>query len=150
MAQIAKKTKRYPSNLTDEEWKRIAPLMPVPGRRGRPREVEFREVINAVRYLVRSGCGWRMLPVHFGPWQTVYGWFRELARRFLFQSIHNVALMVDRERAGREASLSAAVIDSSQSRLHMPKQGGTTPAKRSSGASATSPSTPTEGCCWSI
>ena len=46
---------RYPSDLTDEEWERIAPLMPKPGRRGRPREVEFREVINAVRYLVRSG-----------------------------------------------------------------------------------------------
>jgi transposase len=69
-------------------------------------------VINAVRYLVRSGCGWRMLPVHFGPWQTVYGWFRELARGFLFQTIHDVALMADRERAGREASPSAAVIDS--------------------------------------
>ena len=58
MAKIAKKTKRYPSDLTDEEWERIAPLMPKPGRRGRPREVDFREVINAVRYLVRSGCGW--------------------------------------------------------------------------------------------
>jgi transposase len=57
MARIARKTKRYPSDLTDEEWERIAPLMPKPGRRGRPREVEFREVINAVRYLVRSGCG---------------------------------------------------------------------------------------------
>jgi len=90
----------------------IAPLMPKPRRRGRPREVEFREVINAVRYLVRSGCGWRMLPIHFGHWRTVYGWFRELARRFLFQTIHDVALMLDRERAGREASLSAAVIDS--------------------------------------
>ena len=72
MAQIAKKTKRYPSDLTDEEWDRLAPLMPKPGRRGRPREVDFREVINAVRYLVRSGCGWRMLPIHFGAWQTVY------------------------------------------------------------------------------
>src|SRR5829696_5063080 len=112
MAKIAKKTKRYPSDLTDEEWEAIAPLMPQPGRRGRPREVEFREVINAVRYLVRSGCGWRMLPAHFGHWRTVYGWFRELARRFLFQTIHDVALMVDRERAGREASPSAAVIDS--------------------------------------
>ncbi|MER9560330.1 IS5 family transposase [Mesorhizobium sp. M0323] len=111
MAQIAKKTKRYPSDLTDEEWEQFAPLMPRPGRRGRPREVDFREVINAVRYLVRSGCGWRMLPIHFGPWQTVYGWFRELARRFLFQTIHDVALMLDRERAGREASPSAAVID---------------------------------------
>ena len=66
MAKIAKKTKRYPSDLTDEEWEQISPLMPKPGRRGRPREVEFREVINAVRYLVRSGCGWRMLPAHFG------------------------------------------------------------------------------------
>src|SRR5450631_2555791 len=112
MAQIAKKTKRYPSDLTDEEWEQIAPLMPEPGRRGRPREVEFREVINAVRYLVRSGCGWRMLPIHFGPWQTVYGWFRELGRRFLFQTIHDLALMLDREQAGREASPSGGVIDS--------------------------------------
>ena len=109
MAQIAKKTKRYPSDLTDEEWDRLAPLMPKPGRRGRPREVDFREVINAVRYLVRSGCGWRMLPIHFGAWQTVYGWFRELARRFLFQTIHDIELMLDREREGREASPSAAV-----------------------------------------
>ena len=112
MAKIARKTKRYPSDLTDEEWERIAPLMPKPGRRGRPREIEFREVINAVRYLVRSGCGWRMLPVDFGHWRTVYGWFRELARRFLFQTIHDIELMLDRERQGREASPSAAVIDS--------------------------------------
>lgn len=112
MAEIARKTKRYPSDLTDEEWERMAPLMPAPGRRGRPREVEFREVMNAVRYLVRSGCGWRMLPFHFGHWRTVYGWFRELARRFLFQTIHDVELMLDRERAGREASPTAAVIDS--------------------------------------
>ena len=123
MAEIAKKTKRYPSDLTDEEWAEIAPLMPKPGRRGRPREVEFREVINAVRYLVRSGCGWRMLPIHFGPWQTVYGWFRELARRFLFQTIHDLALMVDRERAGREASPSAGVIDSQS--VKAPAPGGT-------------------------
>src|SRR5688572_17069952 len=113
MAKIAKKTKRYSSDLTDEEWERIAPLMPKPGRRGRPREVEFREVINAVRYLVRSGCGWRMLPVHFGPWQDgrrlVKGTGAALP---VFQTIHDVALMVDRERAGREASPSAAVIDS--------------------------------------
>ena len=108
----SKKTKRYPSDLTDEEWEQIAALMPKPGRRGRPQEVDFREVINAVRYLVRSGCGWRMLSIHFGPWQTVYGWFRELARRFLFQTIHDVTLMLDRKRAGREASPTAGAIDS--------------------------------------
>jgi len=110
-AEIERKMKRYPSDLTDEEWKRTAPLMPAPGRHGRPREMDFREVINAVRYLVRSGCGWRMLPIHFGAWQTVYGWFRELARHFLFQTVHYIKLMLDRERQGREKSPSAGVID---------------------------------------
>lgn len=84
MARIATKTKRYPTDLTDEEWGRLASLMPKPGRRGRPREVDFREVINVVRYRVRTGCGWRMPSVHFEAWQTVYGWFRELACRFPF------------------------------------------------------------------
>lgn len=78
---MVKKTKRYPSDLTDEECEQIAPLMPKPGRRDRPREVDFREVINAVRYLVRLRLA-RMLPVHFGAWQTVYAWLRELARRW--------------------------------------------------------------------
>lgn len=68
LAKIARKTKRYPSDLTDEEWARIAPLMPRPSRRGRPRRVDLREVVNALRYLVRSGYGWEMLPTEFGPW----------------------------------------------------------------------------------
>jgi transposase len=106
------KTKRYPSDLTQEEWEQLSPLMPKPRQRGRPREVDLREVLNALRYLVRSGCGWEMLPVHFGPWQTVYWWFRRLMRRFLFQTIHDLALMCDRARAGREASPSGGVIDS--------------------------------------
>lgn len=112
MAGITRKTKRYPSDLTDEEWERIAPLMPPANRRGRKRTTDFREIINALRYLVRSGCGWEMLPVHFGPWQTVYWWFRRLMRRFLFQTIHDVCLMLDREAAGRETSPSGGVIDS--------------------------------------
>jgi transposase len=112
MAEITRKTKRYPSDLTDAEWEQIGPLMPKPRQRGRPREVDLREVLNALRYLVRSGCGWEMLPVHFGPWQTIYWWFRRLMRRFLFQTIHDLALMCDRERAGREASPSGGVIDS--------------------------------------
>src|ERR1700690_1501409 len=98
MTRIAKKTKRYPSDLTDEEWERIALLMTIPGRRGGPREVDFRAGVKAVLYLAPPGCGWRILAVHFGSWQTVYGWFRDLARRFLFQTIHDVALMVERER----------------------------------------------------
>ena len=105
------KDQALPSDLTDEEWEAIAPLMPMSGRRGPPREVDFREVINAARYLVRSGRGWRVLPIHFDLWQPVYGWFRELARRFLFQTIHDLALMLDHERAGREASPPAGMID---------------------------------------
>jgi transposase len=72
----------------------------------------LREVINAIRYLVRTGCGWEMLPINFPPWQTVYWWLRELARCFLFHTIHDIAVMIDRERAGREVSPTAGVVDS--------------------------------------
>ena len=112
MAEIARRTKRYPSDLTDEEWERIEPLLPAAPRRGRKAKVNFREVLNAIRYMVRSAGGWRMLPHEFGPWQTVYWWFRRFVRLLLFRTIHDIALMMDRERAGREASPSAAVIDS--------------------------------------
>jgi putative transposase len=112
MAEIARKTKRYPTDLTDDEWERIQPLLPQPPRRGRKPTVDLREILNAIRYMARSGGGWRMLPTNFDPWQTVYCWFRRFVRLLLFRTIHDVALMIDRERAGREASPSAAVIDS--------------------------------------
>jgi transposase len=60
-------------------------------------------VLNAIRYMTRSGGGWRMLPKDFPPWQTVYWWFRRFVRLMLFRTIHDIALMMDRERAGREA-----------------------------------------------
>ena len=112
MADIARKTKRYPSDLTDEEWAQLEPLMPKPARRGRKRSVDLREMLNAIRYMARSAGGWRMLPSEFGPWQTVYWWFRRFARRLLFRTIHDIALMLDRELAGREASPSGGVLDS--------------------------------------
>lgn len=112
MAAIEKKTKRYPSDLTDEEWSAVEPLLPHPANRGRKRTTNLREVVNAIRYMVRSGCEWRMLPVHLPPWQTVYWWFRRFVRLLLFRTIHDLAAMIDRERAGREASPSAGVIDS--------------------------------------
>lgn len=110
MAKIAKKTKRYPSDLTDEEWEQIAPLMPKPGRRGRPREVDFREVTRCATLCARVAAGGCCGSISAPGRRS--GWFRELARRFLFQTIHDVALMLDRERAGREASPTAGVIDS--------------------------------------
>jgi putative transposase len=79
MVAIEKKTKRYPSDLTDEEWSALDGLLPQPATRGRERTTDLREVVNALRYMVRSGCEWRMLPVHFPPWQTVYWWFAALS-----------------------------------------------------------------------
>ncbi|MEC4720365.1 IS5 family transposase [Noviherbaspirillum sp. CPCC 100848] len=107
-----RKVKRYPSDLSDQEWQAIEPLLPSPARTGRRRITDLREVLNAIRYLVRSGCEWRMLPVHFPPWQTVYWWFRRFVRRLLFKVIHDVALMLDRQNQNRQESPSAAVIDS--------------------------------------
>ena len=110
MAEIEKNTKRYPTNLTDEEWAQIEPFLPGAAKRGRPARTGLREVLNAIRYLARSGGGWRIaeglsaltdgLPV-----------VRRFVRRFLFQTIHDVALMLDRERVGREASPTGGVID---------------------------------------
>ena len=111
MARIEKTTKRYPSDLTDAEWAKVAPLLPGQARTGRRRVVDLREILNAIRYMVRSGCEWRMLPIHFPPWQTVYGWFRRLNRLLLFRTIHDIELMRDRARAGR-AEPSAAILDS--------------------------------------
>ena len=146
MAEIEKKTKRYPTDLTDEEWARIEPFLPGAAKSGRPARTDLREVLNAIRYLARSGGGWRMLPKDFPPWPTVYWWFRRFVRRFLFQTIHDVALMLDRERVGREASPTGGVIDSQSVKAPEAKQEVMTLARRSSGASDISPSTPTVVC----
>lgn len=126
--------RRYPTDLTDAEWEAVRPLLPRPAKRGRPPDADMREMLNAIRYLARAGCGWRMLPVHFGPWQTVYWWFRRFARRLLFRTIHDIALMLDRERAGREASPTAGVLDSQTAKApHAPGGGGYDAAKKVKG-----------------
>jgi transposase len=124
MAAIERKTKRYPTDLTDEEWAKVEPLLPRRSKRGRPREVDLREIMNAIRYLVRTGCGWRMLPKDFPPWETVYWWFRRFVRQLLFRTIHDVALMLDRERSGREASPSAGILDSQSVKAPAARQRG--------------------------
>lgn len=75
MADLEKRAKRYPTDLTDAEWEIIRPFLPEPPKRGRTPSTDLREVLNALRYLARSGGGWRMLPKDFPPWQTVYWWF---------------------------------------------------------------------------
>ena len=103
---------RYASDLTDAEWALIAPHMPAAKRLGRPRETELRAVVDAILYLARTGCQWRMLPKDFPPFTTVQGYFYDWRDDGLFEKINFELLLQTREVAGREASPSAGVIDS--------------------------------------
>lgn len=103
---------RYGSDLTDAEWAIIAPFLPQPAHTGRPRQWPMREIMNAIFYVLRGGIAWRLLPTDFPPMTTVYGWFLRFRRERLFETINHHLVMIDRERSGRQASPSAAVIDS--------------------------------------
>ena len=103
---------RYASDLTDAEWALIEPHMPAVKRLGRPRETELRAVLDAILYIARTGCQWRMLPKDFPPFTTVQGYFYDWRDDGLFERINFELLLQAREAAGREASPSAGVIDS--------------------------------------
>ena len=105
-------TKTYPSDLTDEQWKLIEPLLPPAKPGGRPRTTNLRQVINGILYLVRTGCSWRMLPRDFPPWPTVHDYYRRFRRDGTWQKIHGVLHELVRLKAGRQPSPSAAIIDS--------------------------------------
>ena len=103
---------RYASDLTDAEWKLIEPRMPPCSAIGRPRTTDLRQVMNAILYMASTGCQWRQLPKDFPPYSTVQGYFYDWSRRGLFAIINHMLVMEAREKAGREASPSAGVIDS--------------------------------------
>ena len=103
---------RYASDLTDAEWALLEPLLPPPRSTGRPRSWPMREILNAIFYVLRAGCPWRMLPESFPPRQTVYGWFLRLRDDCVLERLNHHLLILDRGRAGRLASPSAAIIDS--------------------------------------
>jgi putative transposase len=103
---------RYASDLTDAEWALIEPLLPTACGRGRPRSWPPRAILDAIFYVLRGGIAWRLLPTDFPPWQTVYRWFAAWRDAGLFATINHALVMADRERAGRGASPTAAIIDS--------------------------------------
>ena len=128
----------YPTDLTDEQWRLIAPSIPSPKPGGRPRSVDLREVVNAVLYLSRTGCSWRQLPHDFPPWGTVHWYYRCFRLDGTWQKIHDALRDKVRVSAGRKKSPSAAIVDSQS--VKTTEKGGrvaTTRARRSTVASGT-------------
>jgi putative transposase len=102
----------YPSDLTDKQWDMLRALIPLPSLEGRPATVERRELVNAILYVLRSGCPWRLLPYEFPAWGTVYYYFRRWQREGVWEQILQTLRMQVRTRQGRNAEPSAAIIDS--------------------------------------
>jgi len=103
---------RYTHDLTDAEWQLIDYCFPKPSKTGRPREHSYRELLNAMFYVVRTGCQWRNLPKDFAPWGTVYHYYRGWKRNQLWEQIHTHLREQVRQVAGRPRHASAAIIDS--------------------------------------
>jgi putative transposase len=102
----------YPSDLSDREWQRLAPLLPPAKPGGHPRTVNLRVILNGIFSLLRSGCQWRMLPRDDGPWSTVYDSFRTWRLDGTWEHIHATRRERVRRLSGREPTPSAAIIDS--------------------------------------
>jgi len=102
----------YPSDLTDVEWETLEPLIPAAKPGGRPEEWPKREIVNAILYILRSGCPWRMLPHDFPPYTTVYDYFRAWRDQGLWERINKALSKRLRVMEGRGADPSAAIVDS--------------------------------------
>ena len=137
---------RYPSDLTDQEWEKVAPLIPPAKRGGNKRTVVVREVVNGLMYVLSAGCQWRAVPKDLPPRSTLHGYFDLWSWDGTLDQIHYALYVECREQAGREASPTAAIIDSQS--LKSAEKGGPasmrtalTRAKRSRARSAISSST---------
>ena len=135
--------KPYPSDLTDEQWTLVEPMIPPARPGGRHRSVDMREVLNGILYVNRGGCSWRMLPREFPPWGTTHYYYRRFRLDGTWQKIHDKLREKVRRRDGREPTPSAAVIDSQSVKTAAPQKGGrtgTTRARRSPAVSGISSS----------
>jgi transposase len=107
----------YPGSVTDEEWALLEPVF-APARRGRGRPGRYprRLLLDAIFYVVRSGCAWRLLPRDFPPWENVYATFRRWAREGRFERMHDELRRLWRERIGRDGEPTAGIVDSQSAR----------------------------------
>ena len=104
--------KRYPTDLTDRQWALLEPLLPKPNTDGRHEKHPRREIVNAILYLNRTGCAWRMLPKDLPPWQTVYWHFKRWRVDGTLDRVHDALRERVREKEGRDPEPSAGIIDS--------------------------------------
>ena len=133
--------REYPSDVSDEEWGILEPLIPPAKAGGRPRSVDIREVINAVLYVNRTGAQWRALPHDFPAWSTVWSYFLTWRNDGTWARIHTTLRERVRVKQGREPTPSAAIIDSQS--VKTSQKGGfaaMTVAKKSKDANGTCPS----------
>jgi len=105
-------TKTYPSDLSDLEWQVIAPLIPKPKKSGRKRSVNIRYVLNAIFYILKTGCQWNMLPKDFPPKSTVHEYFSQWNQDSTIDRIHRKLRKVTRVLAGKQPEETAGIIDS--------------------------------------
>jgi transposase len=138
---------RYPSDLTDDEWLLLKPLIPPAKRGGRRRKVDLREVVNGIMYLLSTGCQWRAMPKDLPPRSTAHGYFKRWEYDGTLHRIHHTLYQKCREQVEREPSPTACIIDSQS--VKSAEKGGPASirrammrAKRSAASSAISWSTP--------
>jgi putative transposase len=105
-------SKRYPTDLSDDEWRCIGPHLPSPTGQGRSRLHGLRAILDAVFYVLKSGCPWRLLPRDFPPWKTVYDWFRKWRIDETWERLNTELRERLRCRLGRNPNPSAAIVDS--------------------------------------
>ena len=104
--------KAYQTDLSDAEWFFLEPLLPLPNATGRPKTHSTREILNAVFYIVRGGCAWRLLPHDFPPWKTVYHYFRSWRLDGTWEKVHAALRKRVRVRLKRDPQPSAGIVDS--------------------------------------
>jgi putative transposase len=121
----------YPSDLSDEEWAVLAPLIPPAKPGGHPRRVDMRQILNALFYQQRTGCQWRSLPKEYPPWPTVWTYLRQWRRSGVWEILHTALREALRRQIGREETPSAAISDSqSVQTTHKGGRAATTAAQR--------------------